>query len=86
MINLHQVHGDKVEDGHQENPANVPNTAAETAQFNLAGTFTVTFPASSSTTIDDLLMGDGDVTFRNAGSFVDATLNISDDALINGVT
>lgn len=65
------------------NPANVPDTAAETAQFNLANSFRVTFNAGSSTTIDDLITSDGDVTFSDLGAS-DATLNISDDALIDG--
>ena len=66
------------------NPANVPNTMSESAQFNLAGMFEVTFSASSSTTIDHLFLEAGDVTFRNAGSFSDATLNVTGNMRLDG--
>jgi len=41
------------------NPTNVPNTDFESARFDLAGTFEVTFSASSSTSIAQLFMDNG---------------------------
>jgi T5SS/PEP-CTERM-associated repeat protein len=66
------------------NPANVPDTASETARFNLNAAMTISFPANGSFTIDDLLISQGDLLFRNAGVNNDATLNVSDDAVLAG--
>jgi T5SS/PEP-CTERM-associated repeat protein len=65
-------------------PANVPDTDSETARFNLDAQFNVSFNANSSTTIDDLLVLQGDLLFRNGGVANDATLNITGDAILDG--
>ncbi len=84
VINWNNPAGGSYNTAANWNPANVPNTAAETANFNSLATFTVTFAANSNTTIDDLLVSAGDVTFSNAGVVNDATLNVSDDVILNG--
>jgi T5SS/PEP-CTERM-associated repeat protein len=66
------------------NPANVPNAATETARFNLDSALVIQFNANSNTTIDDLQVQQGGVVFRNAGVNIDARLNISDDAILDG--
>ena len=48
---------------------NAADTASEAARFNLAGTFAVSFNANGNTTIQDLTVNAGDVTFTNAGVY-----------------
>jgi len=60
--------------------ANVPNTAAESARFNLPNTYNVSFFSGDNVTINDLIVSDGDVTFVAPGA---ATYN-ADDVVLNG--
>jgi len=65
------------------NPADVPDSSGETAQFNLPDPMTIQFNPSSSTTIGDLLIPQGDLLFQNAG-VTDATLNFSGSLFLEG--
>ena len=61
----------------------VPDTIGENARFNIAPTFDVLFGSGSNTTVGDLIVNDGDVTFASDGATV-ATYTIDDDAFIEG--
>ncbi|WP_145062403.1 PQQ-dependent sugar dehydrogenase [Adhaeretor mobilis] len=66
------------------NPENVPDDPlSERARFSLPETMTVAF-SSTSTTIADLTVSAGNVTFRVSGTTADATLQADDDIVIDG--
>lgn len=61
----------------------VPNDTTESARFNLAGSYDVTFKFTSNTTVSDLLVNAGDINFATdvAGP---AIYNTADDVIIDG--
>lgn len=64
-------------------PLGVPNTASETARFDIAGSYDVTLTSAVTTTVSDLIVNDGDITFA-ANAAIFATYATDDDALIEG--
>src|SRR5688572_8384872 len=63
-------------------PLGVPNTASESARFNVASTYNVTLGSGTSTTVSDLLVQNGNVTLAsNAAVF--ATYVTGDDVTIS---
>lgn len=62
-------------------PANVPNTAFETARFNLPNSYTVNLPLSART-VDDLLIEDGSVSY--GVNLLNATYNVTDELVVAG--
>jgi hypothetical protein len=66
---------------------NIPDTSGENARFNVGADFDVTFESGSSTTVNDLLVNDGVVTFTTAAaSTADAAYMIDNQAIIDGST
>lgn len=67
-------------------PTGVPNTASESARFNVNATYDVLFlDVLSSVPVSDLLVDDGDVTFAlNSGASGDLSYTTDDDARIDG--
>ncbi len=71
------------DDGSIFSPHEVPDTISESARFDLSGTYDVLF--SSNVTVSDLLVNDGDVSFRPLDVVgTDVTYTIDDDVLIDG--
>jgi T5SS/PEP-CTERM-associated repeat protein len=50
--------------------SNVPNTASESAQFNIPGAFDVTLGGGSVTTVSDLLVRQGDINFASSSGTI----------------
>jgi fibronectin-binding autotransporter adhesin len=62
---------------------NVPDTVLESARFNIATSYNVVHLSGTTTTVSDLLVNNGAVTFASSGGTF-ATYVTDDDAIING--
>ena len=82
IIDWIEANGGSYNDISNWNPSNVPNTTSESARFNVPRPFNVTLNSGSTTTVSDLLIDDGDVTFAAAAA-VFATYITDDDVIIS---